>query len=584
MVPCDSPPRESDSRRMSEIRNRISGLTRARLTSAFRSLLQGEAGGRAAALFTAVLVSLLAINGLNVVNSYVGRDFMTSIEQRDAPAFARQALLYVAVFASSTIVAVLLRFAEERLGLLWREWLTARIVRSYLADRVYYRLSVTGELTNPDQRIAEDVRSFTSTALSFLLMLSNGLLTAVAFSGVLWSISPKLFAAAVAYAALGSILTIGLGRPLVRLHYQQSDREADLRADLMHVRENAESVALRQREGWVSTRILRRLDALVENTRRIIAVNRNVGFFTTGYNYGIQIIPALLVAPLYFRGQVEFGVITQSAMAFSQLLGAFSLIITEFRSISTFAAVLNRLNSLTDAVEDTKQEHDARIELLEVSDRIGFEELTLRAMDGHTLVRDLEVTIPTTARIGLVTGHEPARRALFRATAGLWRAGEGRILRPNAKALMFLPERPYLPPGTLLELLLPSENFDASARAAIAEVLGQLGVASVAARAGGLEEEQSWSDRLSLGEQQLFAIARVALAKPHFALFDRPSRALAPRELARALEVLAARGIATLVFEERSEFLTACDVLIEFHEDASWSLQQRSDLAPAAES
>ena len=141
---------------------------------------------------------------------------------------------------------------------------------------------------------------------------------------------------------------------------------------------------------------------------------------------------------------------------------------------------------------------------------------------------------------------------------------------------MFLPERPYLPPGTLRELLVPNETIDPPTRAAIAAVLGELGIASAATRAGGLEEEQSWSERLSLGEQQLFAIARVALAVPRFALLDRPSRALAPGELARSLRVLAAHRVATIVFEEHDEFVGHCDVVLEVHEDASWSLQQRA--------
>jgi putative ATP-binding cassette transporter len=552
--------------------------TLVRLARAFRALLLGEAGGRAAILFAALGSMLLAINVLNVVNSYVGRDFMTAIEQRNGEAFVRMALLYFAVFGASTVVAVLHRFAEDHLGLVWREWLTARTVRSYLANRVYYRLSMAGELTNPDQRIAEDVRSFTTTALGFLLMFSSGLLTAIAFSGVLWSISPWLFAAAVSYATIGTFATIWLGRPLVRLQYQQSDREADLRADLIHVRENAESVALRQREGWVAARVVRRLDALVENTRRIIRVSRNVGFFTTAYNYGIQIVPALLVAPLYFRGEVEFGVITQSAMAFSQLLGAFSLLVTEFRSLSTFAAVLNRLNMLSDAVERSEEPQASCLEIAERDDALAFEALTLRGLDGRVLVRDLGVSIPATPQLVLVTGHAPARQALFHAVAGLWQAGEGRIERPGGDALMLQPERPYLPPGTLRELIV-SATREAPPKVAIARVLSQLGVAAAAVRAGGLDQEHSWPERLSLGEQQLFAIARVALAEPRFALLDRPSRSLAPNELARALRVLAGRGVATLVFEDHGLFVGRHDAVLELRDDATWSFRRAGAVA-----
>jgi ABC transporter transmembrane region 2/Putative glucoamylase len=238
---------------------------------------------------------------------------------------------YFCVFAASTAVAVFQSFAEQRLGLLSRAWLTDRLIRRYLAGRTYYWLKETRAVDNPDQRIAEDVKAFTATTLSFTLIFLNGTFTVVAFAGVLWTISRMLFGVAVAYAAMGSLLSILLGRSLVGLNYRQLDREANFRSALNHVDEHAESVALLHWEGQLTSRLLRRLDELVDNYRRITSVNRNLGVFTTGYNYLIQIIPALIVAPLFIRGDVEFGVITQAAMAFAQLLGAFSLIINQFQ-------------------------------------------------------------------------------------------------------------------------------------------------------------------------------------------------------------------------------------------------------------
>jgi len=267
---------------MSDTTLRIDRLTWVRFQRAVRTLMTSAVGGRARLMAAALFAGLLAINALNVINSYVGRDFMTSIEAREWSGFVRYGVLYLVVFAVSTAVAVLQRFAEERLGLLWRKWLTNLMVHSYLADHVYFRLGADAGVSNPDQRIAEDIRSFSTTTLSFVLMLSNGALTALAFSGVLWSISPTLFGVSIAYAALGSLFTIWLARPLVRLSSQQSDREADFRSDLIHVRENADLVALLHREERLTTRLVRHLDALVENAKRMIALNRRVGFFSTG--------------------------------------------------------------------------------------------------------------------------------------------------------------------------------------------------------------------------------------------------------------------------------------------------------------
>jgi len=326
-------------------------VTGRRLVRAVKDFFTSEVRWRARGLFALLIVFALAVNGLNVVNSYVGRDFMTAIEHRDRTGFVREAVLFVAVLAGSTVVAVLYRFTEERLGLFWRVWLTRRVIRRYLAHRTYLHLKESATVLNPDQRIADDVRVFTATTLSLTLMFMNGALTVLSFSGVLWTISPPLLGVAIGYAVLGTLATIYLGRPLIGLNYRQSDQEATFRSDLIHVRENGDSIALLRHEGWLTTRLLQRIDGFADNFRRIISVNRNLGFFTTGYNYLIQIIPALIVAPLFIRGKVEFGVITQSAVAFAQLLGAFSLIINQFQSISSFAAVTARLSSLVGAVE-----------------------------------------------------------------------------------------------------------------------------------------------------------------------------------------------------------------------------------------
>lgn len=535
--------------------------------------MTSEVGGRARGMAAALVAGLLAINGLNVINSYVGRDFMTSIESRQWSGFVRYGALYLVVFAVSTLVAVLQRFAEERLGLLWRKWLTNLMVHSYLADHVYFRVTSDPGVTNPDQRIAEDIRSFSTTTLSFVLMLSNGALTAVAFAGVLWSISPTLFGVAIAYAALGSLFTIWLARPLVRLSSQQSDREADFRSDLIHVRENADLVAMLHREERLTTRLVRHLDALVENAKRIIALNRRVGFFSTGYNYLIQLIPVLIVAPLYFRGKVEFGVITQSAMAFSALVGAISIVITQFQQISSFAAVLGRLSILSEAVERIHGAPRSPIELEDDDDRIAFRHLELRASDGRPLIRDLNLEIPATTRLVLVVGNSLARTALYRTLAGLWAHGSGQVARPKGERAIFVTERPYLPPGTLREVLVRLWDQESVSDERILAALEAVGARAVVDCVGGLDVEHVCAEQISLGEQQLVALARVLLAAPRFALLDRPSSALTESERNHMLAVLALHSISVLVFEESLDAGSGSSptAVLALHDDATWT-------------
>ena len=516
----------------------------------------------------------MSVNGLNVVNSYIGRDFMTAIAERDMPDFVRFSVVYIGVFAVTTVVSVLYRFTEERLGLLWRAWLTERVTVRYLARRTYLRIKESAGVDNPDQRIAEDIRAFTISTLSFTLIFLNGILAAISFSGVLWMISPLLFGVAVGYAALGTIVTVLLGRRLIGLNYVQSGREADFRAALIHVRENADSVALLRREGRLRERLLTRIDAMVQNFRRITSVNRNLGFFTTGYNYLIQIIPALFIAPQFIRGEVEFGVITQSAIAFTQLLGAFSLIVNQFGSISSFGAVIARLGGFAETLDAIDVDRPS-VETLEDQERIAYDGLTLHALrDGAVLLSDLSVSIPSGMRV-LVTGpNEAARVALFRATAGLWSGGEGRVVRPRLDSIFFVPQRPYLIPGSLRQMLIAARQEQQISDERILMAMRDAGLESLVNQPGGLDVEHDWATMLSLGEQQRLVIVRLVLARPSFAILDRVSTTLGPAQLDECLQRLTDNSITYINFDNAVQSLALYDAVLEIDGNGGWKWEE----------
>ncbi|WP_295456519.1 ABC transporter transmembrane domain-containing protein [uncultured Thiodictyon sp.] len=554
-----------------------------------KALLGSEAGPKAQRFAALLVFFLLSISALNVVNSYVARDFMTAIESKEMGNFIKYALLYIIVFGISTAIAVFHRYCEERLGLLWRRWLTARAIDKYMGDHIFFRMNAYGDLKNPDQRIAEDIRSLTATTLSFVLMILNATITVIAFAGVMWSISPLLLLVTVLYAAAGSIFSFYLGRPLIQLNYDQSDKEANFRARLVHVRENAEAIALVRQEERLRQRLQDRLERLTANFRHIIDVNRRLGFFTTGYNYMIQIIPALLVAPLFINGHADFGVISQSAMAFGHLIGAFSLIVTQFQSISAYTAVIARLGALADATEAAAEPTSPAIAYCTDCGLIAFDRLTLRSpRSGRHLVKELTVSLPLHSHVLIRVADDSARTALFRATAGLWNQGEGEITRPEPDDLLFLPERPYVPPGTLREVLLPGAAdhgvvADAVPKAktnggrrfsdeGILNCLRQLRLVAAIERAGGLDSEKNWSELLSLGEQQTLAFARVLLAEPAFVFLDHPSRSLSEAQIDELLCLLRERDITYVTLGEEDDDTALYDQLLTIHRDGHWTL------------
>lgn len=550
--------------------------TRIRFFAVVSGFFRSEYRWKAIGLSALLIGLLLATSGLNVVNSYVNRDFMSAIALRNTGQYATLAAIYLGVFAASTVVAVFARFTEERLGLVWREWLTGHLMDAYLKGRAYYRLHAGHDIDNPDQRIAEDVKAFTLNTLSFVIMILNGTITTLAFSSVLWSISPQLFLGAMTYAAVGSLATIGLGRRLVGLNYAQSAKEANFRFDLVHVREHVEPIALQRAEPLTSARLRSRLSELIVNACKIVVVNRNLGFFTSGYNYLIQIIPILIVAPLYLRGRVEFGVVTQSTMAFAQVVGAFSLIITQFQQISTFAAVIARLSSIAGAIERTREPAPPLIAFVDDPDRIAFEGLTLRS--AHVpLILDLTAAIPAGGSLLVLGPDEVVKGGLVRAVVGLWDDGDGRIARPPLDQIMVLPQRPYMVPGTLRDQFPPGTPDDEALRDAIA----LSGFGPALARVGGLDVERNWSSSLSPGEQHMLAFARLFLVRPRFALLDRVEGPLGPAAADNLFRALAATGIGYLTAADHPDLAPHHDAVLDLADDGTWTLRPAEEVAEA---
>jgi len=301
--------------------------------------------------FGLMLLLVLINSGISVIFSYVGRDFYSALSSKDQALFLEKTANFAAGLAVATPLTVLYKFQRQRLALNWRQWMTTELARQYYSDQAFYKIEVDREIDNPDQRITEDVAAFTKVSLDFFITLMTSAIDLISFSGILYSIYPNLFYAIFVYAGVGSITTVKLGQALVGQNAEQLLREANLRYSLVRLRENAESIAFYQGEGQEAAEVNARLGGAVENKRAILGTQRNLEFFTVAYSYLIQILPVLVVSPLYFAGSVELGVITQSTGAFNHVLNDLSIIVNQYEGLSGFSAGLGRLASFVERME-----------------------------------------------------------------------------------------------------------------------------------------------------------------------------------------------------------------------------------------
>ncbi|KAM1007871.1 hypothetical protein ACFX2A_004475 [Malus domestica] len=460
-----------------------------------------------------VFALTLATTGISVGFSFLGRDFYNALANKNQEQFTKQLLYYLGAFAVGIPIFVLRYYARQTLSLRWRAWMTKHYMDRYLSNQAFYKIQSQSIIDNPDQRIVDDLSSFTETALSFSLTILNAVVDLISFSNILFSIYPPLFAVLFVYSIGGTAISIYLGKDLVSLNFMQEKKEADFRYGLVRVRENAESIAFYSGEANEMQLLLQRFTSAFKNMSKLLICSRNLEVFTSGYSYLIHILPAAVVAPMYFSGKIEMGVIDQSTSAFSHILGDFSLIVYRMETISAFAAVIDRLGEFDDLLDSSNSERhsdpsegislihsnvkslpelesNGSIPIEKQQKLVDIEHLTVETPSGTALVRNLSLVINKNEHL-LVTGPSGSgKTSLLRAMAGLFSTGKGKIIfhvnyrednqpsissdvvdlevdtvsdkygelrRPsnrNYKGIFFLPQRPYMVLGTLRQQLL----------------------------------------------------------------------------------------------------------------------------------
>ncbi|UGV25345.1 ABC transporter ATP-binding protein/permease [Rhodopseudomonas boonkerdii] len=493
-------------------------------------------------LLAAVIAIELAVVGLNVLFARWNNTFYNALQDRNFDAFIYQ-LGYFAVLATLNIAfKVYQLYLNQWLQIRWRRWMTERYLGHWLTSANHYRMQLLGDSAdNPDQRIAEDTQLFVDRTLVLGVGVLSSIVTIASFATMLWLMSETaplhlfgrdipipgyLVWAALIYAIVGTALTHLIGKPLIGLNFQQQQYEATFRFNLVRVRENSEQIALLRGEPAERQRLKERFSDVVANWLAIMSRTKKLSAFTNGYGQISLIYPFVLLAPAYFAGKMELGGIMQGLTAFQSVQDSLSFFVTAYRTLAEWQSGVARLDGFERAIANAQaiaMRGDAIAITAGAPDAINLSDLEVDLPSGRPLVAATHVELPKGERT-LLTGPSGAGKStLFRAIAGIWPFGRGRIAVPTDATMMMLPQRPYFPVGTLREAIAYPAASDTFDDAAIANAISAVGMPALAKR---LDEDAHWNRMLSLGEQQRLGVARALLHRPGYLFLDEATASL----------------------------------------------------------
>ena len=553
----------------------------------FRGYWNSEHKWKARGLLAFVIgLNFFGVYLLVRLNSWYN-EFYNALQQYQVDSFWPLVGEFTGVAMLYIVIAVYAIYLRQAVQIKWRTWLTDKYLSRWLKGQVYYRLQVQNSDTdNPDQRISEDINQFVNLSLQLLIGFLKQLTTLVAFGVVLWNLSGAftlnlggqdiviygyMFWFSFVYSGIGTVCAHLVGRKLIGLNFEQQRFEADFRFNMMRVRENSESIAFYGGENAENKGFHERLAKVISKFWQLMKQTKILNFYVNGYAQLAVIVPLILAAPQYFAGAIALGGLMQTVSAFGRVQDALSYFLESYDSIAQLAAVVKRLDTFTEHMERAEMvENGVRPQTADDTE-LRVEDLRVQLPDSRVLLENCSLTLPAGSRL-LVTGSSGCGKStLLRTLAGIWPYGKGKLSLQKNSRLLFLPQKPYLPLGSLRRALY-YPGTAAGSDAALQAVLVKVGLDKLVTR---LDEVDDWSRILSLGEQQRLAFARVLLQKPDWVFLDEATSALdEPRE-AEVYELLKKElpQMGVVSVGHRSTLYAQHEQELKLAGDGNWQLQ-----------
>lgn len=531
---------------------------------------------RARGMLALLVVLLLGQTAFNVLFNQETGEFTSALAARDSDRFWASIWRYTAILVAAVPIYSLYYYVRDTLGLRWRRWLTDRFLARYFHDRAYYRLGSASGIDNPDQRIAEDINSFTQKSLYFSMIALGSVIQLVAFSSVLWTISPGLVYFLIGYAVLSTVFTGAVfGRQLIGLNFFQLQREANFRFGLVRVREHAEPIAFHDGEAREMSALQRVFATLYTNYQKVLSWQFRLNLFQYAHTFLTIVLPTVIIAGDVLSGELEVGRAIQAAGAFAAILSALTVIVENFEGLSRFSAGVDRLYAFSQALgaDEEAQEKIRTVDGFE----LAVQDLTVfTPSHGHLLLQDVTLQVRPGQGLVIVGPSGTGKSSLLRVIAGLWNSGSGQVTRPAGTDMLFLPQQPYLPLGNLrCQLTYPNTERDISDEELL-QWLKRVNLPTLAERCGGLNAELDWDRVLSVGEQQRLAFARALLAKPRYLLLDEATSALDAANEECLYGQLASLSITPISVSHHPAIIKHHSQVLSLTGGGSWTLQKAS--------